>query len=105
MRRATARLLVAHPLIHAKSGIGPFFAAAATARFSGAQKLPANSCAGGELREKRRAQATIQDSLALLAALARNTQQRLFIDFQWRLLARGALDISCLARCRRVALD
>jgi hypothetical protein len=48
--------------------------------------------------------AEIQDSLAL-AALARNTQQRLFIDFQWRLLARGALGVSCLARCRRVALD
>jgi hypothetical protein len=47
--------------------------------------------------------AVIQDSLAL-AALARNAQQRLFIDFQWRLLARGALDISCLARRRRVAL-
>jgi hypothetical protein len=33
--------------------------------------------------------AVIQDSLALaarVAALARNTQQRLFIDFQWRLL-------------------
>jgi hypothetical protein len=45
----------------------------------------------------------IQDSLAL-AALARNTQQRVFIDFQWRLLACGALDISCQARCRRVAL-
>jgi hypothetical protein len=48
--------------------------------------------------------AVIQDSLAL-AALARKTQQRLFVDFQWRLLARGALAISCLARCRRVALD
>jgi hypothetical protein len=43
--------------------------------------------AAGELREKRRAQAhriaVIQDSLAL-AALVRNTQQRLFLFIDFR---------------------
>jgi hypothetical protein len=64
------------------SRIGAFFAAAAVSRFSGG-KLPAfqgmpdaSSCAGGELRE-----------IAVLrsqSVVARNTQQCLHIDFQWR---------------------